>query len=318
MDITKRMINTEIQLGLKKLDTTLTGMLLMRAEGDGSDIRAFLGTVPRVRRLTETGGLLKSTLKDWTWSLTNEPFGTAVAIPRKDWLRKSGQLLRNRTKFLSQRCLESMLLESLPLMENGTGTTLGTWFIDGLSFFNTAHKWKGGKVETTWANYVTHTVTDPSNPSVEDLADAWDAGVALFYSMIDDFGQRIHPSPESALYAIFPPNMRRGARALLQKDVIKLDDVAQGNPYKDAAKLHIEGGLTTTTAFYIGIASGVEKPFIHQFEKINGKEWEIMISDPDGDHGQQKQEVLISATGEQQYGYLWPHMMVRVDLEAAT
>lgn len=318
MDITQKMINTDIQLALKKLDTTLAGSLLLRAEGDGSDIRAFLGTVPRVRKFSETGGLIKSSLKDWKWSLANEPFGTGVEIPLKDWLRKNNNLLQNRSQYISQRCIESMLLYCLPLIENGTGTTLGTWFVDGLSFFNSAHKWKGGKVETTWSNSTSITVADPTAPTVEELADAWDAGVNLFYAMIDDFGQRIHPSPESSLYGIFPKNMRRGAKALLEKSVVKIDDVAQENPYKGAGKLHIEGGLSGTSAFYIGIDNPMEKPFIHQFEKLNGKDWNIMISDPNGIYAQEKNAVLITATGEQAFGYLWPHTMVRVALTAAT
>jgi hypothetical protein len=150
---------------------------------------AMLGMPPGWRE--KMGGVLPKRLREYTMSLRNRDYDSALAIPEK-WLRrdKTPQVrmrIRDHVKALVDHDVD-MLSQFIAA---GTGSTLGT-AIDNQYFFDTDHVWGDSGA---YKNLLTATevpeldVGTPTKPTPEEVALAVFGMITYMMSYKDDTGR---------------------------------------------------------------------------------------------------------------------------------
>jgi phage major head subunit gpT-like protein len=126
--------------------------------------------------------------------------------------------------------------------------------IDGQYFYDTDHEISGASVSNK-GTAVLSTAT-----AAAALASYGAARTAIM-KFTDDEGMPLRLKPDTLEV---PPALEATGRKLLEAD--KLDDNSP-NPYKGTAKLEVNPGLTSDTAWFLHVTSKAVKPFIVQMRK---------------------------------------------------
>lgn len=213
-----------------------------------SEDYAWLSRFPMMRKWV--GPKHVKALEAGKYTATNEDWEATVSVDRNDIEDDALGIYNAQAQMAggSAAELHDIIVDAL---KNGAFTQLG---IDGQYFYDTDHEVNGASV---------------SNKSTVALSAATAAAAAASYGaartaimkFTDDEGMPLRLKPDTLEV---PPALEATARKLLEAD--KLDDNSP-NPYKGTAKLEVNPGLTSDTAWFLHVTSKPVKPFIVQMRK---------------------------------------------------
>jgi phage major head subunit gpT-like protein len=189
-------------------------------------------------------------LKARRYTAKNEDWETTIAVKRNDIEDDKLGVYNAQAQMAGASAAElhDIIVDDL---KNNSFTNLG---IDGQPFYDTDHEVAGASV----SNKLTVALTAATAAGA--LASYGAARIAIM-KMKDEEGMPLRLVPD--LLEV-PPALESVGKKLLEAD--KLDDDSP-NPFKGTAKLFVNPGLTSDTAWFLHVTSKPVKPFIVQMRK---------------------------------------------------
>lgn len=217
------------------------------SSGAGEDY-AWLSRFPRFRKWV--GDKVIKNLAGTKYTVKNEDWETTIAIARNDLEddRLGLYNIQARSAGASAGELHDLIVDSL---KNGAFTQL---CYDGQYYYDTDHVVAGANV----SNKLTVALSGASTAAA--LA-SYGAARSAIMSFKDDEGMPLRLIPD---VLEVPPALESVARLLCEQD--KLVDNSP-NTYKGTARVVVNPGLTSSTAWFLHCTRQVVKPFIVQMRK---------------------------------------------------
>jgi len=184
------------------------------------------------------------------YTARNEDWETTIEVDRNDIEDDRLGIYNTQAQMAGDSAAElhDIIVDDL---KNGAFTSTG---IDGQYFYDTDHEVNGASVSNKG--------TKALSSATRAAADAsYGAARQAIMEFTDDEGMPLRLVPDTLEV---PPALEATAKTLLNAD--KLDD-GSSNPYKGTAKLVVNPGLTSDTAWFLHVTSKAVKPFIVQMRK---------------------------------------------------
>jgi len=217
------------------------------SSGTGEDY-AWLSRFPRFRKWT--GDKVIKNIAAGKYFVKNEDWETTIAVQRNDIEDDRIGLYSVQARSAGQSAgeLHDIIVDSL---KNGGFTQL---CFDGQYFYDTDHLVGGANVSNKL------TVALSAATTAGALA-SYGAARAAIMAFKDDEGMPLRLIPD---VLEVPPALESVARVLCEQD--KLVDNSP-NPYRGTARVVVNPGLTSATAWFLHCTKQVVKPFIVQMRK---------------------------------------------------
>lgn len=209
---------------------------------------AWLSRFPKFKKWVGEKSI--KSLKANKYTAVNEDWETTIAVKRNDIEDDSLGIYNTQAHMAGDSASElgDIIVDDL---KNNAFTNTG---IDGQFFYDTDHEVNGASV---------------SNKSTAVLSSATPAAAAGSYGAARTAVMKQKDEEDMPLRLVpdtleVPPALEATARKLVEAD--KLDDNSP-NPYKGTAKVLVNPGLTSDTAWFLHMTSKAVKPFIVQMRK---------------------------------------------------
>ena len=213
-----------------------------------SEDYAWLSRFPKFRKWV--GEKHIKALAAFKYTAVNEDWEATVVVKRNDIEDDSLGIYNTQSQMAGDSAAElhDIILDDL---KNNAFVNTG---VDGQFFYDTDHDVAGESV----SNKLT-AVLSSATPAA--AAASYGAARVAIMSQKDDEGMPLRLVPN---VLEVPPALESMANKLMTAD--KLDDNSP-NPYKGSATVHVNPGLTSSTAWFLHVTGGVIKPFIIQMRK---------------------------------------------------
>lgn len=271
----------------------------------------WLGTVPQLS--VWEGEALLQELPNYSATLTNDEYISALGINKNDIRRdKTGQI-RQRMSWLGRRAAthwEKLVSDLIIASETAAGTDISGKAFDGQAFFDTDHSYTGSNFTTNQSNDLSGGVWDvatAASPTPDEAADCVLDMVGNFYALKDDQGEPINGDASNFLIMV-------GTVPLYSafKSAVGLQNLTSGasNPVTGltSSGITIDVRLNPrlsakTTKVYGFRTDGDIKPFILQDE--------VGLTVEEEDPGILSKEVRVAAKATRAAGFgLWQGAML--------
>lgn len=189
-------------------------------------------------------------LKAGRYTAKNEDWETTIAVKRNDIEDDKLGVYNTQAQMAGASAAElhDIILDEL---KNNSFTNLG---IDGQPYYDTDHEVAGASV----SNKLTTALSAATAAAAQS---SYGAARTAIMKMKDEEGMPLRLVPDTLEV---PPALESVGKKLLEAD--KLDDDSP-NPFKGTAKLIVNPGLTSDTAWFLHVTSKPVKPFIIQMRK---------------------------------------------------
>lgn len=217
------------------------------SSGAGEDY-AWLSRFPKFRKWA--GDKAVKNLESGKFYVANEDWETTISVRRNDIEDDRLGIYNTQAKSagMSAGELHDIIVDSL---KNAAFTAL---CFDGQYYYDTDHLVQGANV----SNKLTVALSVASQAAA--LA-SYGAARSAIMSFKDEEGMPLRLIPDTLEV---PPALESVARILCEQD--KLTDNSP-NPYKGTAKVLVNPGLTSATAWFLHVTTQPVKPFIVQMRK---------------------------------------------------
>ena len=184
------------------------------------------------------------------YTARNEDWETTIEVDRNDIEDDRLGIYNTQAQMAGDSAgeLHDIIVDDL---KNGAFTSTG---IDGQYFYDTDHEVNGASVSNKGTNALSSATRAAADAS-------YGAARQAIMEFTDDEGMPLRLVPDTLEV---PPALEATAKTLLNAD--KLDD-GSPNPYKGTAKLVVNPGLTSDSAWFLHVTSKAVKPFIVQMRK---------------------------------------------------
>jgi phage major head subunit gpT-like protein len=184
------------------------------------------------------------------YTARNEDWETTIEVDRNDIEDDRLGIYNTQAQMAGDSAAElhDIIVDDL---KNGAFTSTG---IDGQYFYDTDHEVKGASVSNKGTKALSATTRAAADAS-------YGAARQAIMEYTDDEGMPLRLVPDTLEV---PPALEAMAKTLLEAD--KLGD-GSPNPYKGTAKLVVNPGLTSSTAWFLHVTTKAVKPFIVQMRK---------------------------------------------------
>lgn len=209
---------------------------------------SWLSRFPMMRKWV--GEKIVKVLEAGKYTARNEDWETTIEVDRNDIEDDRLGIYNTQAQMAGDSAgeLHDIIVDDL---KNGAFTSTG---IDGQYFYDTDHEVNGASVSNKG--------TKALSSATRAAADAsYGAARQAIMEFTDDEGMPLRLVPDTLEV---PPALEATAKTLLEAD--KLDDNSP-NPYKGTAKLVVNPGLTSDSAWFLHVTSKAVKPFIVQMRK---------------------------------------------------
>ncbi len=213
-----------------------------------SEDYAWLRRFPMMRKWIDEKSV--KSLEAGQYTAVNEDWETTIVVKRNDIEDDILGIYNTQAQMAGDSAgeLHDIIVDSL---KNTAFISTG---IDGQFFYDADHEVNGASVSN-----VMNIALNTSNPATAEASyGAARTGIMKFK---DEEGMPLRLIPDTLEV---PPALEAMATKLLTAD--KLDDNSP-NPYKGTAKLLVNAGLTSDTAWFLHVTSKAVKPFIVQMRK---------------------------------------------------
>ncbi|WP_273152834.1 Mu-like prophage major head subunit gpT family protein [Methylophaga thiooxydans] len=209
---------------------------------------AWLERFPKMRKWV--GEKHVKALKAGKYTATNEDWETTIAVDRNDIEDDTLGIYNTQANMAGDSAgeLHDIILDDL---KNNAFINEG---LDGQYFYDTDHEVNDDSV----SNKLTVALSAATSAAA---AASYGAARTAMMKFTDDEGMPLRLVPD--LLEV-PPALEAVARKLVEAD--KLDDDSP-NPYKGTAKIEVNPGLTSDTAWFLHHTRNAVKPFIIQMRK---------------------------------------------------
>ena len=312
LEFLKKTTNAELNEAMKMWSTTLTGKLVKKVEGDGSQPFVWLGRTPLLEKFT--GEVKLHDIAEMSQTITNEDWWVGLDLLVGDLSKVNGGDLAERAKMLAIESVRHPLRRTFALINAGhTGTCY-----DGQFFFDTDHIDPQAEYQTNQSNDLTASAATPASPTLAELEVAVDAAISAQAGFFDDKGEYWFEdgTSESGLLLMVPYNMRSTALKLFNsQDIPGPAGGTVTNPNYKRVEVMASKRLeaTATDVFYLFKTDEMVKPFALQYETIGGKEWRIENTKIDGDRAVLTDHIAYTIKGRQTQAYGQWRYAVRTD-----
>lgn len=285
--ITDRAALAMVMSSLSSVNMGWVGDISTKVDSDQeSESYGWLGNVPGLSEFI--GGRKIDELKEYSFSITNKDWQSAVRIQRKDMRRDKMGMVETRVSQIGPRVARHPAKLLSQLMMDGEASAC----YDGQYFFDTDHQ---DRDEGSQSNDITVTISDADVPTAADMTDGIMAAIQAMYAFVDDQGETVNEDAMSFMVQVPTPFLRPALEA-----VTALLAAGGGTNLLPAIsdkfdiKVQVNPRLTSwTTKFAVFRTDGGVKPFILQ-EEYEPEPWAL---GPDSEHCIQ--------TGECMYGADW-------------